>query len=230
MNFWKTKPEPSDRLAELLTVPRDGRDARWTEEFLPLIVDAPLAFASDVGTGPDGFAYVVAQRSQSGGENVSTLRREVEGLTNAGFGVALEPQGQDAAWVFTLGALAGFRMFGHFDEPPGWSSPVPARGVLETEILQQEETAQVGAPNEEYLPLFLRPHLGHFLKHFGVADPYVALVLRQNGTQRLLAFNIEDESVRAYLRWYLPPGYGWIELDPTLVREMGVTLLPPGIG
>ncbi len=228
MSFWNRKLDPADRLAGLLIVPRPKRDERWSREFLVLIVDASLTFTSEVGPGPDGLPYVVAQRAASGASNVSTLRREVEGLTDAGFGVALEPQGEVAAWVFSLGSLAGFRMFGDFDEPLGWSSPTRVRGAHETEVLQEEESAQVGAPNEEYLPLFLRPHLGQFLQGSGIPEPHVALVLRQNGAQRLLAFGTEDDAICRYLSWYLPPGYGVIGLDPTVVRECGVPLLPSG--
>lgn len=219
-------------LASLLKRPTELRDEGWRRDLLLAAPDASLAFDREVMTGPDGFPYVGLRTEASAvASGVSTLRREAIGLTDAGLGAVLEPRGEEAAWVFGLGDLATLRMFGALLAPSGWSSPSDpelSRGPSQ-EVLSEAESTRVGSPNEAYLPSFLRPHLARYLQGIGIADPYVALVLRQAQGQRLLAFETGDPRVHHHLQWFLPNGYATIDLDPATVRQAGCPLLPPGV-
>ena len=216
MAFWNGPR--SERSLAYLGVPEDRRGPGWWNAFLTGLPDEVLHFEPGVLRGPNGFAYVVARRQPEPGTVPATLRARAESLTDAGHGVVIEPGENVGDWVVSLGELAAIR----------------ARGTLLSvldllvrpagrEFLDAPEDALVGAPTEEVLPSFLRPHLGAVLRAHGIADPHAAVVLRGSG-ERLLTFGELPEKVAERLGWILPPYCRHVGLDFETVREMGVPL------
>lgn len=208
---------------ELLAIPKDQRNDDWFEEFLQVVPKA-FFFATDVEgkpfRGPDGAYYLGATSTRNETGVGACLLDLLDGLLSNGMGYVVNPQLEQPDYVFTFGNLATLKMFGSFAAPESWSG---APLASQTQELAEPTEALVGAPNEGYLPSFIRKPIAEFLRHVGVAEPRVALVHIQD--RRSLAFNLTPEAlehpegygqVMNLILWHLPMGYTLIEWSANL--------------
>ena len=122
-------------------------------------------------------------------------------------------------------------MFNSWHTPDGWNGDPQQVGQ---EVLQRAETIVTAAPNDEYLPQFVRKALRRHLESRGVHGPRVLLVIwPDRGDYRDLVFSIDRssfstpaayENVFQYLSWFLPDGYQYLEWDS--IREEKLRAVP----
>lgn len=205
----------TDILNKLCQIPKAQRDERWREKFLSNVADAGFRCANpQMIKGPDDFPYFILilpgpfQNFQA-----FTIRHMKDDfLLDAGYGIVINPQGNQADWVFSYGDIVNFQVNGEFYT--GAIRPHPEDG----ELMNQTEQMQISQPSEKYLPKTVRSVIKDFLKSMGVEKPMVMLVTRNiDGVMaRDLAFNIYQQDFPTtkhfdftlqHLAWFLPRHY-----------------------
>jgi hypothetical protein len=189
----------------LLKIPRDQRDANWTNHFFAALPDASLAASEQqVFRGPDGMQYFDLHLPEQGKPfEAHCMSALAEHCTNNGLGVVLNPQSDPPDWVFSYGDL--------------WSLRTHGRLMLRQQdgaVGGEGDQVLVAAPSEQLLPAWARNVLKSFLKWAGVETPKVALVVSQKSRPaEMLLFNVhaEDfpqekfEMLQRLLAWFIPP-------------------------
>lgn len=216
----------ADALREHLGVPDDERGAKWRHRFYDLVETARLNQREPrIFLGPDGFPYYALDLPAEGADGDVTIAELVDLATDRGFGVAIEPLEDVAAWVFTCGDLVTRRAFGGYE--------FPRIGVAATKsptfraVLKKTQRMEILAPGETLLPPYVRPLLyEYFTRTLGIEQPGVlALVSPDQEPREQLVFRIarddfdeedEFEAAIAGLTWFLP-------------RHLVVSILPTDV-
>jgi hypothetical protein len=210
----------ADALREHLSVPEEERGAKWRHRFYDLLEGARMCERDPkISLGPDGFPYYALDLPPNGAGGTIAVPDLLELATESGFGIAIEPVGDVAAWVFSCGDLVTRRAFGTYELPRisivAGASPVR---VVMKEVL---------APDETMLPPYVRPLLhAYFTRCLGIEQPGVlTLVSPDQEPAEQLVFRIarddfDDEqaftSAIAGVTWFLP-------------RHLVVSILPPAV-
>ena len=204
----------ADALREHLDVPEVERGAKWRHRFYDLIETARLMQRDPrIVLGPDGFPYYALDLPDEGEDGDIAVSDLVDLATDRGFGIAIEPFDEAAAWVFTCGDLVTRRAFGGYEFPR--VGILPGEAPTFRAVLKQTERMEVLAPDESMLPTYVRPLLHRYFTHtLGIEDPGVlALVSPDQNPREQLVFRIarddfatesEFESAIAGLTWFLP--------------------------
>ncbi len=216
----------ADALRVHLAVPEAERGAKWRHRFYDLVETARLRRCDpQIFLGPDGFPYFALELPGEGDEGDIAVGDLVDLATDRGFGIAIEPVGELAAWVFTCGDLVTRRAFG------GWEFPrigvAPGESATFREVLKATERMQVEAPDESMLPRYVRPLLYlYFTRTLGIEEPAVlTLVSPDQEPREQLVFRIarddfddqdEFETAIAGVTWFLP-------------RHLVVSVLPTSV-
>jgi hypothetical protein len=216
----------ADALREHLAVPEDERGAKWRHRFYDLVETARLRQREPrVFLGPDGFPYYALDVPDEGEDGDIAVSDLVDLATDRGFGIAIEPLEEVAAWVFTCGDLVTRRAFGGYE--------FPRIGVVPTEtptfraVLKETQRMEILAPDETMLPPYVRPLLHeYFTRTLGITQPGVlALVSPDQEPREQLVFRIarddfenevQFEAAIAGLTWFLP-------------RHLVVSILPTDV-
>ena len=216
----------ADALREHLSVPEDQRGAKWRHRFYDLVETARLRTRDPrIFIGPDGFPYYALDLPDDGVDGDIAVGDLVELATDRGFGIAIEPSDDVAAWVFTCGDLVTRRAFGGFEFPR--IGVVPTDTPTFRAVMKETDRMEILAPDESMLPPFVRPLLhDYFTRKLGIAQPGVlALVSPDQEPPEQLVFRIarddfaeeeEFESAIAGLTWFLP-------------RHLVVSILPTDV-
>lgn len=197
-----------------LSIPEDDRDAKWRHRLYDLIEVVPLA-PRDPPTfyGPDGFPYHALDVPRFELDGEITVPELADSATERGYGIAIEPHGDEAAWVFTCGDLVTRRAFGGYEFPRiGF---VPGEAPTFRAVLKETQKMEVLAPSEGMLPPYVRAHLhDYFTYMLGIPHPGVlALVSPDQEPREQLVFRIARDDFRdeqafesaiAGLTWFLP--------------------------
>ncbi len=220
------------RVQQLLTVPQSERGPDWGLEFGGQLPRAAFQRIDDAPVpGPHGFLCWRLSVAGAGGER---WRFDValDHALNDGVGLEIIAPAGGTDVEVRFGELATYRMFGTWRTPPGWNGGMVDNGQ---EILTQEESIEVAAPNEEYLPPFIRQALRNHLESAGLPGVKVLLVLwPERDDHRDLAFSIERDrcsSQEAYddltksVAWFLPDGYQYLDWD-CVSQEMRSPAVP----
>ncbi|HTD38592.1 MAG TPA: hypothetical protein VK669_13865 [Candidatus Limnocylindrales bacterium] len=216
----------ADALREHLAVPEDERGAKWRHRFYDLAETAKLKERDPpIFLGPDGFPYFALDLPDAGEEGDVSVGDLVDLATARGLGIAIESDGEVAAWVFTCGDLVTRRAFGGYEFPR--IGVVPAETPTFRAVLKETQRMEILAPDEAMLPRYVRPLLyQYFTRNLGIAEPGVlALVSPDQEPREQLVFRIgrddfededEFESAIAGLTWFLP-------------RHLVVSILPTDV-
>lgn len=216
----------ADALREHLAVPEDARGAKWRHRFYDLAETAKLKERDPrIFLGPDGFPYFALDLPEAGEEGDVSVGDLVDLATARGCGIAIEPDGDVAAWVFTCGDLVTRRAFGGYEFPR--IGVVPAETPTFRAVLKETQRMEIVAPDEAMLPRYVRPLLyQYFTRNLGIAEPGVlALVSPDQEPREQLVFRIgrddfddedEFESAIAGVTWFLP-------------RHLVVSILPADV-
>jgi hypothetical protein len=204
----------ADALREHLAVPEPERGAKWRHRFYDLVETARLKRTDPtIFLGPDGFPYYALELPDPGDDGEICVADLVDLATDRGFGIAIEPVGELAAWVFTCGDLVTRRAYGGYEFPR--IGVVPHESPTFRPVLKRTERMEVVAPNESILPRYVRPLLYlYFTRTLGIDDPAVlTLVSPDQEPREQLVFRIaqddfEDEdhfeNAISGLTWFLP--------------------------
>ena len=204
----------AEELRAHFAVPEDARGAKWRQRFYDLVETARLAQRDPkIFVGPDGFPYYALDLPGPGSAGDVAVGDLIELATNRGFGIAIEPREEGAAWVFTCGDLVTRRAFGGYEFPR--IGVVPSEAPTFRAVLAQTQRMEVLAPSDAMLPRYVRPLLhAYFTRRLGIAQPGVlALVSPDREPKEQLVFRIGHadfadeeafESAIAGLTWFLP--------------------------
>ena len=216
----------ADELRLHLAVPDNARGAKWRHRFYDLVETARLRERDPkIFLGPDDFPYYALDVPDEGEQGTVAIPDLLQLATDRGFGIAIEPLDDAAAWVFTCGDLVTRRAFGGYE--------FPRIGVARAEeptfraVMKQTERMEVLAPDEVMLPPYVRPLLyAYFTRNLGIAEPGVlTLVSPDQEPREQLVFRIaradftDDaafERAIAGVTWFLP-------------RHLVVSILPPDV-
>lgn len=216
----------AELLRKHLRVPECERSAKWRHRFYDLVDVARLKQRDPrIFIGPDGFPYYGLDVPAGGEQGEVSVAILVELATERGFGIALEPDGDVAAWVFTCGDLVTRRAFGGYEFPR--IGILPGEAPTFRAVVKHTERMEVLAPDDVLLPAYTRPLLHrYFTATLGIPEPGVlALVLPDQEPREQLVFRIarddfeEDEAFEnaiAGLTWFLP-------------RHLVVSILPTDV-
>ena len=226
----------AELLRDHLSVPEDERGAKWRHRFYDLVETARLRQRDPrIFIGPDGFPYYALDLPDDGADGDISLGDLLELATDRGFGIAIEPFEDVAAWVFTCGDLVTRRAFGGFEFPR--IGIVPADTPTFRAVLKETERMEIVAPDESMLPPYIRPLLhDYFTRKLGIADPGVlTLVSPDQEPQEQLVFRIarddfaaeeEFESAIAGLTWFLPRHFVVSILPSEVLEALDEAFIP----
>jgi hypothetical protein len=205
----------TDILNKLFQTPRTERGAEWKQRLFANVADAALRCANpQIIKGPDDFPYFILfppdpyQPFQA-----YTIRHMIDDfLLDSGYGVVINPKGNQADWVFSYGDLVNFHINGEFYS----NSTTPQ--IEDKEILEKDEKILISQPSEKYLPKKARSVIRDFLKSMGIEKPQVMLVTRTINEIPVqeLAFNLQASQFATakhfdftieHLSWFLPKHY-----------------------
>ncbi len=221
--------DDTNRLAELMEIPREQRTAEWVENFQAAAWNASIVLPEQAGfLGPDGMPYVRLELPPPG-EPVETncLSNIFASVAEQGFGAAFFPsstEGPEAAeYVLPMGVLESLRSFGTWDGDPTDTAeilarphPDPSQRGMEETVVPTERQVMVGSPSEDYLPRHTaRLIYRHLTEGWKIEDPRVALIVDAEMTpSRSLVIGrkfseFPDAETAAHasqmLLWYFPP-------------------------
>ena len=209
-----SKREANRELLRLLQMPSSARTgADWEAEFEAWLPQGSFEGAGGlVAPGLRGIACHHLRVGSDGDGGVS-FRDALDAAIDDAAGLVIAP-GLDAPVEISFGLLATYRMFGAMRTPAGWNG---GSAELGDHVLSKQERILTGAPNEDYLPTFVRRALRLHLESVGITDPRVSLVMwPERGDHRDLCFNIERKAFSSAddyaafmdsLVWFLPDGY-----------------------
>ncbi len=227
-------------LREHLAVPDPERGAKWRHRFYDLIETVRLRTRDPrIAIGPDGFPYFALDLPDDGRDGDVAVGDLVELATDGGFGVAIEPHDERAAWVFTCGDLVTRRAFGGFELPR--LGVVPRETPTFRAVLKATERMEVRAPDESMLPAYLRAPLhAYFTRMLGIREPGVLSIVSpdQDPPEQLVFKIVRDdfadeaafEAAVAGVTWFLPRHLVVSILPSGIVNALGEAFVPLGAG
>ena len=204
----------AEALREHLAIAEDARGAKWRHRFYDLIDVVRLRERDPrLFVGPDGFPYYALDVPEPGEVGDVTVPELLEPATDRGFGIAIDPVGDVAAWVFTCGDLVTRRAFGGYEFPR--LGLVPSEAPTFRSVIKATRRMKILAPDEAMLPPYVRPLLyEYFTRNLGIDEPGVlALVSPDQEPREQLVFRIarddfDDEetfeNAITGLTWFLP--------------------------
>jgi hypothetical protein len=226
----------ADQLRVHFSVSEADRGAKWRHRFYDLIETARFARRDpEVFEGPDGFPYLALDFPASGEDGEVTVTDLLENATDEGFGIAIAPSDDAAAWVFTCGDIVTRREFGGYE--------FPRIGVVASEtptfraVLKETQHMEILAPSDAMLPGYVRPLLAdYFTRALGIEHPGVlALISPDQEPREQLVFRIarddfdddgDFQAAIAGLTWYLPRHMVVSVLPDEIVAALGTQFIP----
>jgi hypothetical protein len=223
--FFKKKDDTS-QLEKLIADSGRTQSHKTLNQILELFPKVPLYYASwKTALGPDGFPYLnLKLRAEN--ENQTTLKEIAEKALSEGFGVTINKSANKVDWVFTLGDFISLARA---------SLLVSHRGTvgLQSKRVEEEAKVQVGAPNEDIIPMAARKHLRNYLQTvLNIPNPKFYLMFNpKDNPPWTILFNFsrkdfisEDDYRKAfsYLSWFFPKTVftGSIENDQNQFYEI----------
>jgi hypothetical protein len=209
----------------LIKTPPSDRDENWNASFLSLLSSASFRCGDpQVITGPDGLPYfqLFLPEPNTSFQCYVIDKMKDDFLLEHGYGVVINPTGNQPDWVLSYGDILNF----HLNHSFYTYEDTPFSKVMTDEVINEAENVMIGQPSEELLPFATRKIMEAFLKMNGVESPKVLLMMRHTNDNTSfnqdLAFNIipsnfENEESYRYvmqtLSWFLPRHYSFVGLD-----------------
>lgn len=203
--FFKKKDDTS-QLEKLIADQGRTQSPKTLNQMLELFPKVPLYYACwKTELGPDGFPYLnLKLRAEN--ENQTTLKEIAEKALSEGFGVTINKSANKVDWVFTLGDFISLARAGVLVSHSGTVG-------LQSKRVEEETKVQVGAPNEDIMPMAVRKHLRNYLQTvLNMANPkfYLMFNPKDNPPWTILFnfsrkdFKSEDDYRMAfsYLSWF----------------------------
>ncbi len=223
--FFKKKDDTS-QLEKLIADFGRTQSPKTLNQMLELFPKVPLYYASwKTELGPDGFPYLNLNLKGENG-NQTTLKEIAEKALSEGFGVTINKSVDKAEWVFSLGDFIPLARAGMLVSHTG-------NVGFQSKRIEEEIKVQVGAPNEDIIPMAVRKHLRNYLQTvLKIADPKFYLMLNpKDNPPWTMMFNFSRKDFRSeaeyqnafgYLSWFFPKTVftGSIENDKNQFYEI----------
>lgn len=194
----------------LLQQPESKRDDKWEADFLSLIPQAKVQiFEEQAKAGPDGWPYLLVKSGPEGDQPFLTV---LEWTATRGIGLALNTHKMIPDYVFTYGMLWNYAMTRQF-VTTGFT---PKPGSV---TIAENEDMIIGAPTEQYLPMFVRKVMREFMNAQGMARPRITVLSSQDFKTVDLLFSSESlndlkpkdfRPMSEAISWFLPLHYNII--------------------
>ena len=207
MMFFKKKDNTS-QLEKLIADYGRMQSPKTLNQILELFPTVPLYYGSlKTEIGPDNFPYLnVELRSEN--ENKTSLKELAEQALQGGFGVTINKSDNRVDWVFSLGDFISLARAGRLVSYIGTAGFQSKRVAAEIKV-------QVGAPNEDIIPMTVRKHLRSYMKTaLQIADPKFYLMLNPkdnppwtimfNFSRKDFGSEAEYQLALGHLSWFFP--------------------------
>lgn len=218
--------DQTQAVAGLLEVPPTQRDEEWLRTFLLALPQAGFRCGTpQIIAGPDGFPYFQLFVPNPGEEFQCFVIAQMipDFLLERGYGIVINPGGEQPDWVLTYGDLLNYHLNGAFFS----SESLFSTNDSAVQVLAKGDEIMIGQPSEAILPAQTRKLLRDFFELNGIQDPKVLLMMRKNGETVVqdLAFNIVPEGFESpehyhnmmqTVTWYLPRHYTLLGLNDDL--------------
>jgi len=199
--------ENQNKLVKLLSTPPALRDLNWQNKVFELFKDAQLTLEDDTPrTGPDGMPYILASVKTDSKE---PIRKLCQWLYEKGIGLVINPQKDEADFVFSYGMI--------------WSFLATSNFIPNTESTERGKTIEIkegqkyyfGDLTDQIIPNIPRELLKEFFGQSKITDPKVKLMSVDQKSfdicfsRESLDGLTEDEekSLMEKLSWFLPRHY-----------------------
>ena len=207
MMFFKKKDDTS-QLEKLLVDHGRTQSPKTLNRLLGLFPTVPLYYASrETESGPDNFPYLnLKLRAEN--ENQTTLKEMAEKALREGFGVTINKTADKVDRVFSLGDFIPLARGGMLVSHTGIAG-------FQSNRVEAETRVQVGAPNEDIIPMAVRKHLRSYLQSvLKISDPRFYLMFNPednppwtmmfNFSRRNFTSEAEYQHAFSYLSWFFP--------------------------
>jgi len=207
MMFFKKKDDTS-QLEKLLADFGRKQSPNTLNQMFELFPKVPLYYASlKTELGPDNFPYLNLQLRLENA-NQTTLKEIAEKALTEGFGATLNKSANKVDWVFSLGDFISLSRAGVLVSHNG-------NVGFQSKKVEEETKVQVGAPNEDIIPMTVRKHLRNYLQTtLKIADPKFYLMFNPkdnppwtmmfNFTRKDFRSEAEYQNAFGYLSWFFP--------------------------
>jgi hypothetical protein len=207
MMFFR-KADDTSKLEKCLADYQKNKSSITLHQIMGIFPNIPLFYTSlKPEVGPDGFPYV-SLKLRAKNEKQTTLKEIAEKALEEGFGVTINKSGNKVDWVFSLGDFISLQRRGFlvtYDGNTGFQS----------KKIEEETKVQVGAPNEDIIPLVVRKHLRNFIQtNLKITDPKFYIMFNpKDSPPWTIIFNlsrkdfrseIEYQNVLGLLVWFFP--------------------------
>jgi len=225
MRFFKKKDDTS-QLENLIDDYGKRQSPNTLNQIFDLFPKVPLYYASlKTELGPDNFPYLNL-KFRAENENQTTLKEIAEKALSEGFGVTINKSVNKVDWVFSLGDFISLARAGILVSHKGNTG-------FQSKRVEEEIKVQVGAPNEDIIPISARKHLRNYLHtNLKIADPKFYLMFNpKDNPPWTIMFNFSRSDFRSeaeyqnaliYLSWFFPKTVftGTIEKDSNQFFEI----------
>jgi hypothetical protein len=206
--FFNRAKDDTTHLEKLIAEHGKNQSSDTLHQMLDLFPKVPMHYTSlKTEVGPDNFPYVNL-KLRAKNENQTTLKALAEKALSEGFGVTVNKSANKVDWVFSLGdfislARAGFLI--SYDGKTGFQS----------KRIEEETKIQIGAPNEDVIPMVVRKHLRNFMQtNLKITNPkfYIMFNPKDNPPWTIM-FNfsrkdfrseVEYQNTLGLLTWFFP--------------------------
>jgi len=202
------KNDDTSQLEKLLADFGKTQSPGALNQILELFPKVPLYYSSwKTEPGPDGFPYLNLN-FKGEKRNQTTLKEIAQKALFEGFGVTINKSGNKVDWVFSLGDFIPLARAGILVSHSG-------QGGFQTKRLKEETKVQVGAPNEDIIPIIVRRHLRNYMQtNLKIANPKFYLMLNPkddppwtimfNFSRKDFGSQAEYQNAFGYLSWFFP--------------------------
>jgi hypothetical protein len=226
MMFFKKAKDDASQLEKLIADYRRKQSPNTLHQMMELFPKVTMFYTSlKTEVGPDNFPYAnLHLRAEN--ENQTTLKEVAEKALNDGFGVTINKNGNKVDWVFSLGDFISLTRAGVLVSNNGNTG-------FQSKRIEEEIKAQVGAPNEDIIPMAARKHLRNYLQtNLKIANPKFYIMFNpQDNPPHTIIFNfsrkdfrseVEYQNALGFLSWFFPKTVftGSIEKDTNQFFEI----------
>ncbi len=208
-------PLKTEVIVELLKIPKDKRDEAWKNTFFENIITASFPETlPQIIFGIDSFPYFVLKTIENYNPFESYCIKNMQDniLLRRGIGVIINPDGNDADWVFSYGDILNLKINNEFISKTNYKIQ------QNPELLKNNDEFHIVKLSENHLPDYTRLLLKSYLQKIGVKKPKFMVIQRKENTPFVpeLVFNLFAEDLTSLyefnqyinqLSWYLPKHY-----------------------
>jgi len=206
--FFKKTNDDTSHLERLISDYGKTQSPNNLHQIMELFPKVSMFYPSlKTEVAPDNFPYVNL-KLRAKNENQTTLKEIAEKALIEGFGVTINKSANKVDWVFSLGDFISLARSGILVSHNG-------NAGFQSKRVEEEIKVQVGAPNEDIIPMAVRKHLRNYMQTtLKIANPKFYLMFNpKDNPPWTIMFNFsrtnfgseaEYRSALGSLSWFFP--------------------------